>query len=308
VTAHDIQFRTLRTLDELASVVDLERRIWGPGYDDVVPVPILAVTAKRGAILIGAFAGERMVGFVYSIAAIKDGKPTQWSHMRGVIDEYRRTGLGLRLKLLQRERALEMGLDLIEWTFDPMQAANAHLNFNRLGVMVDKYEINAYGSSAGPLHKGNPTDRFVAQWLIRRPDVERRVTAAGRLESAPRDAPQGRPINRATGAGEWLECDDVDLTLNAPVLTVEIPTGFTEMMSRAPELALAWRLATRQIFTAYFARGYQAVDFLLTPESRSGSYLLVRPATDSNKPIVQHMGHPLMKTTATTPAASADAG
>src|SRR6266851_2711518 len=99
-----VRFLALRTLDELASVVDLERRIWGPGYDDVVPVPILAVTAKRGGILIGAFAGERMIGFVYSMAAIKEGKPTQWSHMLGVIDEYRQTGLGRRLKLLQRER------------------------------------------------------------------------------------------------------------------------------------------------------------------------------------------------------------
>ena len=88
-------FRDLDSLADYASVVELERRIWGPGYDDVVPVPILAVTAKRGGILIGAFdhAGA-MIGFVYSIAGIRDRKPTQWSHMLGVVDEHRRSGLG----------------------------------------------------------------------------------------------------------------------------------------------------------------------------------------------------------------------
>src|SRR5947207_8890986 len=112
-----ITYRDVTSLDEFAAVVELERRIWGPGYDEVVPVPILAVTVKRGGILIGAFdadAGERLVGFVYSIPAAKDGKPTQWSHMLGVVEEYRTSGLGVRLKQLQRDCALAMGLDLIE--------------------------------------------------------------------------------------------------------------------------------------------------------------------------------------------------
>src|SRR5712671_2341292 len=95
-------FRDLAALDDLAAVVDLERRIWGPGYDEVVPVPILAVTVKRGGILIGAYDGPRVVGFVYSLAGSKDGQPMQWSHMLGVLDEYRAAGLGAQLKRLQR--------------------------------------------------------------------------------------------------------------------------------------------------------------------------------------------------------------
>ena len=95
-----VTYRDLTTLADFAGVVDLEREIWGPGYDEVVPVPILAVTVMRGGILIGAFAGDRMIGFVYSIAGIRDGKPTQWSHMAGVVSEYRSAGLGYRLKLL----------------------------------------------------------------------------------------------------------------------------------------------------------------------------------------------------------------
>src|SRR6476660_2099623 len=106
-----ISYRDLTTLDEYARVVELERQIWGPGYDDVVPVPILAITVKRGGILIGAFEKNRLVGFVYSIPGIKRDKPTHWSHMLGVVPDYRSGGLGRELKLLQRERALSMNLE-----------------------------------------------------------------------------------------------------------------------------------------------------------------------------------------------------
>src|SRR4029079_8652380 len=134
-----VTYRDLTTLEDYADVVALERRIWGPGYDDVVPVPILAVSVLRGGILIGAFtrgterqAAETMVGFVYSLPGIKHGQATQWSHMLGVVAEYTHDRNGRPLQLLQRERTLAMGLELIEWTSDPMQALNAHLNFARL--------------------------------------------------------------------------------------------------------------------------------------------------------------------------------
>src|ERR1700733_4592615 len=151
-----ISYRALTTLEDFAAVVDLEREIWGPGYDEVVPVPILAVTVMRGGILIGAFDDSRMIGFVYSLPGIKHGTPMQWSHMAGVLEAYRGDGVGYELKIRQRERALAMGLDLVEWTYDPMQAMNAHLNFARLGVVVEEYEENVYGESTSPLHRGNP--------------------------------------------------------------------------------------------------------------------------------------------------------
>jgi predicted GNAT superfamily acetyltransferase len=293
----EVTYRDLATLSEFAEVVDLERHIWGPGYDEVVPVPILAVSVLRGGILIGAFSGPRMVGFVYSMAGIKHGKPTQWSHMLGVLEEHRNDGTGRRLKLLQRERALAMGLELIEWTYDPMQALNAHLNFMKLGIVVEEYEENVYGTSSSPLHRGNPTDRFVAEWWIAKPHVERRLLGPLKQQgreggeapsnAAPRShvaaltvrtsevADAGR-ANRAVAAGEWLACANIDLALDAPRLIVEIPTGFTEMLSRAPDLALEWRMATREIFMTYFGRGYRAVDFFLDRADGRGAYLLTK--------------------------------
>src|SRR5262249_22432695 len=200
----------------------------------------------------------------------------QWSHMLGVLDEFRNAGVGRQLKLLQRERTVAMGLDLIEWTYDPMQALNAHLNFTKLGVVVEEYEENVYGESTSPLHRGNPTDRFVAEWWIREPHAMRRIEPVGTIRLQAGDVADAVPVNRLAPAGEWLESVDVDLSVDARRLLVHIPMGFTEMLAVNPELALAWRICTRAIFTTYFARGYKVVDFMLDRSNRRGAYLLVR--------------------------------
>src|SRR3954471_5588157 len=126
--------RDLTTIEECRQVAALEKDIWAyTDAEDVVPPPVLIVSVKRGGILLGAFnPGGEMKGFVYSIPAIRDGRLTQWSHMLGVAADARDGGLGLRLKVAQRDAALAMDIDLIEWTFDPLQALNAHLNFTRL--------------------------------------------------------------------------------------------------------------------------------------------------------------------------------
>jgi len=259
-----VSYRDLTSLEDFAQVVALERHIWGLQYDDVVPVPILTVTVHRGGVLIGAFDGDRMVGFVYSLPGIKHGRPTQWSHMLGVLDEYRSAGVGHQLKMLQRERTLEMGLTLIEWTYDPMQALNAHLNFTKLGVIVEEYEINVYGKSQSPLHGGNPTDRFVAEWHLDRtpspiaPDVFRSATA----------------INDIDRTSDWPRPSNVILDASTSSLAVNIPTGFGEMLIKSPAIALEWRHATRAIFTTYFGRGYKAVGFDLDRAAGRGTYLL----------------------------------
>lgn len=169
--------RDLHTLDEFRQVVDLEREIWGyTDTNDLVTLPVFIITMKRGGILIGAFdeaahAANKMVGFVFSIVGVKEGRAMHWSHMLGVLPEYRSSGLGRQLKLAQRERALVAGVDLIEWTFDPLQALNAHLNFARLGVVSDEYGRNLYGESTSALHRGAPTDRLIVQWNIDRKSV-----------------------------------------------------------------------------------------------------------------------------------------
>ena len=176
----DIQIRDLTTIDEFRQVVALEKAIWGyTDEGDLVTVPVFIFTVHRGATLIGAFdllakAAGQMVGFAYAVVGMKDGRPMLWSHMAGVLPEFR-GGLGYRLKLAQRERALAQGYDLIEWTFDPLQAMNAHFNFAKLGGVVEEYAPNFYGESTSALHRGTPTDRVVLSWKIAEPHVVRRI-------------------------------------------------------------------------------------------------------------------------------------
>lgn len=253
--------------------------MWGyTDAEDVVPPPVLIVSAKRGGILLGAFdAAAAMKGFVYSLPAVKDGKLTQWSHMLGVVADARESGLGVALKLAQRERALRMGIDLIEWTFDPLQAPNAHMNFARLGVVVEEYEENVYGDSSSPLHRGSPTDRFIAEWRLDAPHVLRRISARG--VGLVRDARVGEApiVNPLTAGDRWLRPGAANLDLDDRRLLVEIPSNFTELQASAPDLALEWRLSVRAIFEHYFSRGYRTVDFFLSREAGRGQYLLALP-------------------------------
>jgi len=274
-----MQIRELKAIEEFRQVVALERRIWGyTDEQDVVPVPIFIITVHRGGILLGAYDKDELVGFAYSIPGFRDGRPLQWSHMLGVSESYRSTGLGRLLKIEQRRRALAMGLDLIEWTYDPLQALNAHFNFVKLAVVVEEYEENVYGESSSVLHRGTATDRFIARWWIRHPRVDRRL-AAGAVEPVHEiDASGARQVNTVRPRGDWIEPVKADLDCSDPEVLVVIPMGFTEMQARDIELARAWRAATRAIFTAYFSRDYTAVDFLLDRPARRGSYLLTRPA------------------------------
>ena len=274
-----IAIRDLHGLQDYQAVVDLEREIWGyTDSGDLVTIPVFIITVKRGGILIGAFdASDRMVGFAFSIVGLKDGRPMQWSHMMGVVPEHRRSGLGRRLKLTQRDRAIAAGFDLMEWTFDPLQALNAHLNFARLGVTCDEYLENLYGDSTSALHRGTPTDRFVVQWRLREPHVERRIAARAPVSLRASEAADAPTVNQTVEAGKWRATRPGDLSIEGRRVWVEVPTGFTEMQQESPELALEWRLRTREIFAAYFGRGYRAVDFEFQRERGGGRYLLARP-------------------------------
>jgi chorismate synthase len=272
----DIEIRDLTTIEEFRQVVALEQAIWGytdPG--DIVTVPVFIFTVHRGATLIGAFeAGGRMVGFAYGVVGMKDGRPMQWSHMAGVLPEFR-GGLGYRLKLAQRERVLAQGLDLIEWTFDPLQAMNAHFNFAKLGGVSDEYAVNFYGESTSALHRGTPTDRLVLSWKISEPHVLRRLENTG-LRARAHEVAEAPVVNTTIVDGSWRKVDAMDLALQDRRVWIEIPTGFTEMQQQAPERALRWRMDVRQMFEHYFSRGYRAVDFVLQRDAGFGRYLLAR--------------------------------
>lgn len=171
-----IQIRELKEREEFDEAVDLQRTIWGFSDLESIPVRFFVVASKIGGQICGAFDGDRMVAFLLAVPGIKHGGFNYLhSHMLGVLPDYRDRGLGRQLKLWQRERALERGIPLIEWTFDPLEPRNAFFNIERLGAIVRRYVENQYGRTSSTLHTGLPTDRFVAEWWLQHDRVARAI-------------------------------------------------------------------------------------------------------------------------------------
>lgn len=176
-----IEVRELERQEELAEAVRLQKEIWGFDDVDLLPVRLFVVATKIGGQVLGAFENTRMIGFLISIPGVKPGGLAfLHSQMMGVIQEYRNSGVGRMLKLRQREIALAAGIELIEWTFDPLEVKNAFFNIERLGVVVKRYVLNQYGTTTSALHGGLPTDRCIAEWHIAK--SKRPVPIVGQVE------------------------------------------------------------------------------------------------------------------------------
>ncbi len=167
-----IEARVLQSIDEFEEAVQLQKQIWGFADIELLPRRLFVVANKVGGQTLGAFDRGRMVAFLIAIPGIKaDGTHYIHSHMLGTLPEYQDRGLGRRLKLKQREEALERGIPLVEWTFDPLELKNAYFNIERLGVIVQRFVPNQYGTTSSHLHGGLPTDRCVAEWWLMAPRV-----------------------------------------------------------------------------------------------------------------------------------------
>jgi len=184
--ARQIAIRPLTTQAEFQDAVELQRQIWGFNDIELLPVRLFVVATKVGGQALGAFNAERMIGFCLAIPGLKtNGSSYLHSHMLGVTAEYRDSGIGRLLKLKQREDALERSIELIEWTFDPLEIKNAYFNMERLGAVVRRYVRNQYGTTTSRLHGGLPTDRCIAEWWIASPGVNAVVSGMARPERAP---------------------------------------------------------------------------------------------------------------------------
>lgn len=242
----EVVVRCCQGSDELHAAFAMQKEVWGFSDSDMVPLRLFVVALKIGGQVLGAFDGDRLVGFALGIPGMRNGHPYMHSHMLAVRDAYRNSGVGRRLKLFQREDALSRGVELIEWTFDPLEIKNAFLNLEKLGAIARRYNINQYGSTSSPLHGGLPTDRLTAEWWLR----SRRVTAM--LETGKRP-------------GYKIE------------LKAEVPAQIYEWKANSADRAkaAAVQARNRDLLIDAFRRGLSAVGYE-RDEHGNGAFLLAR--------------------------------
>jgi len=172
--------RSCSGIEEFQLCVTLQKEVWNFADADLVPLRLFVVADKVGGQVVGAFDQGTLVGFALSVPGLRNGHAYLHSHMAAVRESHRNAGIGRKLKLFQRNDAIARGIDLIEWTFDPLEIKNAFFNIERLGAIARRYTINQYGVTSSKLHGGLPTDRLIAEWWIRSKRVETVLSSAQR--------------------------------------------------------------------------------------------------------------------------------
>ena len=265
----DIVLRPFEKRADYEQGVVLQKETWGHDFTECVPASILQISHKVGGVAAGAFdPTDKLVGFVYGISGLRDGGPAHWSHMLAVRPEYRGTGIGKKLKALQRELLLDAGIEVAYWTYDPLISGNAHFNINLLGARPVEYVPDMYGDHTGSdLHSGLGTDRFVVVWNLSD------VRVGDILRGKPDDA--GLPTGKEA---------TTDVDISAPVtdgafptstsVRVAIPLDIQGVKQTAMDQALTWRAVTRQALQFYLENGYQIAGFHRDQASDRGYYYL----------------------------------
>jgi predicted GNAT superfamily acetyltransferase len=236
-----ITVRKCLALDEFHHCVELQREIWGEADLEVEPATMFVVTTLTGGQVLGAFDADKLVGYTLAVIGLHDAVPYLHSHMTGVHPDYRDRGVGRLLKLFQREDALSRGIRLIVWTFDPLEARNAHFNLNLLGAIARNYFPNLYGVTSSPLHRGLPTDRLLAEWHL---ESARVVAAVSNIEIVP----------------------------TLPAAKITLPPELPEWQREGSAELATVQARVRQEFAHWLDKGYAAIGF--SRKNNESVYLL----------------------------------
>jgi predicted GNAT superfamily acetyltransferase len=272
-----IVIRDLESFDDLCQVKAVEKEVWGMADDDSLPMTLAIACKAAGSIFVGAFDGDKLVGFAFGIFGREHGQTTIHSHMLAVLERYRQHDLGLKLKHAQRERALGLGIREMTWTYDPLQSRNAHFNFAKLGIVSDTYKVDFYGPETSSVLHRNGTDRLWVRWLLDSRRAGDRIagkdTRAETLDALRHLA----PIVSFNGDGRPARADLAE-SLGRQRVSIEIPGEILDVERTDMGLAREWRAATRWAFTEAIGAGFYVAEFCrsIRGQQGPGAYLLER--------------------------------
>jgi len=268
-----LNYRRVNTHLEYLACERLQQETWGFSDLSVVPGHVLLTFQKRGGIVLGAFDQEHLVGFIFGfVGQLADGTFVHNSVMSAVQTAYRNRGIAYRLKCEQRRLALDQGFSLMTWTFDPLQALNAHFNVNKLGVVVCQYARDLYGRFRDRINQGLPTDRFSVAWWLKCERVRRRL--ASTVDHGKPPLPHNVPT---VGASGWPEPSVAIPNLKGlDVLHLAIPADINALKDADEALALRWRYHVRTWCEAAFEAGFILHAFALEGARGVGVYTLSR--------------------------------
>jgi predicted GNAT superfamily acetyltransferase len=270
-----IVIRDLESFEDLSKAQILEQQVWELSDLDVTPMTLAIAMREAGSLWLGAFDGNGLVGFAFGFLGMEHGEVMVHSHVLGVLPEFRDSDLGYKLKLAQRERALAWRLRLMTWTFDPLLSKNAHLNFNKLGVVSDAYKIDFYGpETSSSLHQ-NGTDRLWVKWPMASRRVQGRLQGKQNRQEMLDALATVLPLVQFDGNGKPKRTD-LSAALSRQRIAIEIPGDIGALEAKDPALAHEWRLATRWAFTEALKSGFFVAEFCRTIRGQQGpgSYLL----------------------------------
>ncbi len=274
--------RLLETPEDMEAVEDLQRIVWPGSETDIVPAHLLITVHHNGGLVLGAFVGEELAGFVFGFPGfdmLPDGPhPKHCSHQMGVHPDWRDSGLGFALKRAQWQMVRHQGLDHITWTYDPLLSRNAYLNIAKLGAVCNTYRRSEYGDMRDGLNAGLPSDRFQVDWWLNTPRVERRLgkRARGTLTLEQFDKADVHPLYMPHLGPSGLLCPPEHLPpLEGSLLLAEIPADFLALKAADFALARDWRFFSREVFETAFAAGYLVTDFLFERRNQQPRSLYV---------------------------------
>ncbi|MCU0496985.1 MAG: GNAT family N-acetyltransferase [Anaerolineae bacterium] len=288
MTNSTIEIHPLETLDAMYEAVELQRTYWGNDLESVVPAHMLFTIASSGGHVLAAKDGDQMVGVLIGLLGtnIEEKQRPAMANLliaskrMVVAPSHRGTGIGYRLKLAQREKAIQQGVRLVTWTFDPLRSNNAHLNLRKLGGVCQRYHNNLYGThDRSGLAQFGWSDRLHVDWWVTNRRVEERISGS-RPDLTLRQYLEGNatlvnPVKITEDERFISPMADIQEPQGAFAL-VEIPTNYDLILQVTPALAQVWQGHMRETLRKLMREGFLITDFLHEEyEGRSRAFYLL---------------------------------